>query len=148
SQWWLQLSNRPGIESDCPAKTEEEDLVQLEDLIQKNSDKLIILALHHPLKSYGPHGGYFTIKQHIFPFTDINDKYYLPLPVLGSIYPLTRAVFGTSQDIKHPLYQKMINSIENVTNQFNNVIYVSGHEHTLQYIVDSLRHYIVSGSGS
>ena len=148
TQWWLQETDKPGIESDCPAKTKDEVLVQLEDLMQKNSDKLIILAAHHPFKSYGPHGGYFTLKQHIFPFTDINPKYYFPLPVIGSIYPLTRAVFGTAQDLKHPLYQYMINSIEKITNQFNNVIYVSGHEHTLQYIVDSTHHYIVSGSGS
>ncbi len=148
TQWWLQEADKPGIESDCPAKTKEEVVIQLEDLFQKNSDKLIILAAHHPFKSYGPHGGYFTLKQHIFPFTDINPKYYFPLPVIGSIYPLTRAVFGTAQDIKHPLYQNMINSIEKVTNQYNNVIYVSGHEHTLQYIVDSSHHYIVSGSGS
>lgn len=148
SQWWLQEYFKPGIESDCSAKTKEEVLVQLEDILQKNSDKLILFATHHPFRSYGPHGGYFTLKQHIFPFTDINPKLYIPLPVIGSIYPLTRAVFGTSQDIKHPFYQDMIHEIEKVTDEYDNIIYVAGHEHTLQYIVDSSKHFIVSGAGS
>ena len=148
SQWWLMEYDKPGIESSCDTKTKSEIIAELDELLSDNSDKLILLAIHHPLKSYGPHGGYFTLKQHIFPFTDINEKWYFPLPVLGSAYPLTRAVFGTIQDIKHPLYQEMIQQFERTVKPYKNVIYVSGHEHTLQLIQDSGRNYIVSGSGS
>ncbi len=148
SQWWLQEYDKPGIESDCPFKTKAEVLVQLDDILSKNSNKLVLLAMHHPFRSYGQHGGYFTLKQHIFPLTDAVKGLYIPLPVLGSIYPLTRAVFGTSQDLKHPLYQAMINDIEQVVNGHKNVIYASGHEHTLQLVQDSSYNYIVSGSGS
>ena len=148
SQWWLQEEDKPGIESDCPTKTKEEFLTLLNDMLAKNSKKLVIIAMHHPLKSYGPHGGYFTLKQHIFPFTDAFPKLYLPLPVIGSAYPLTRAVFGTIQDLKHPLYQNMINSLQAVVKNYRNVIFTSGHEHTLQLISDSGRNYVVSGSGS
>ncbi|HMJ48779.1 MAG TPA: metallophosphoesterase, partial [Ferruginibacter sp.] len=148
SQWWLHEYDKPGIESDCPYKTKAEVLTQLDDILAKNSDKLILLAFHHPFRSYGQHGGYFTLKQHIFPFTDAMPNLYFPLPVLGSIYPLTRAVFGTSQDMKHPFYQAMIKDIEGVVNGHKNVIYISGHEHTLQLIRDSGYYFIVSGSGS
>lgn len=148
SQWWLHENDKPGIESDCPYKTESEILVQLDDILAKNSSKLIVLATHHPFKSNGPHGGYFTFKQHLFPFTDVKPNLYIPLPLIGSSYPLTRAVFGTIQDLKHPLYQHMINSIDNIVKNYSNVIHVAGHEHNLQYIVDSSQHYIVSGSGS
>ena len=148
SQWWLHEKDKPGIESDCPAKTKPEVLAQLNDMLTKNAGKLVLFAFHHPLKSYGPHGGYFTLKQHIFPFTDINKNYYFPLPVLGSSYPLTRAVFGTEQDLKHPLYQEMIKQIEPVVKAHPNVIFMAGHEHTLQMIQDSGYNYIVSGSGS
>ena len=147
SQWWLHENDKPGIESDCPYKTPAEILTQLEDILTKNAKKLVILATHHPLRSYGPHGGYFTIKQHIFPFTDAMSSLYFPLPLLGSAYPLTRAVFGTAQDLKHPLYQTFINSIESVVKGHPNVIFASGHEHTLQLIQDSGYNYIVSGSG-
>ncbi|MEO6489108.1 MAG: BamA/TamA family outer membrane protein [Ferruginibacter sp.] len=148
SQWWLHEFDKPGIESDCPYKTKAEVLVQLEDILSRNDKKLVLLAMHHPFRSYGQHGGFFTLKQHIFPFTDAMPKLYIPLPILGSAYPLTRAVFGTSEDLKHPFYQSMKNDIEGVVNGHKNVIYVSGHEHTLQMIQDSGYNYIVSGSGS
>ena len=148
SQWWLHENEKPGIESDCPYKTKAEVLVQLDDILSKNSQKLVILAMHHPLKSYSVHGGYFTFKQHIFPFTDAIPNLYIPLPVIGSAYPLTRAVFGTAQDLKHPLYQAMIDDIEAVVKGHPNVIFTSGHDHSLQMIQDSGYNYIVSGSGS
>jgi len=147
SQWWLHESDKPGVESDCNSKTEEEVLVQLEDILQKNSKKLVIFACHHPFKSYGIHGGNFNLKQHIFPLTDLNPKYYIPLPLIGSIYPITRGIFGTIQDLPHPRYQNMINAVTKVLRTHPNVIHVAGHEHTLQLINDSSHYYIVSGAG-
>ena len=148
SQWWLQEYEKPGVESDCPYKTKAEVMTQLEDIMEKNDKKFVIFAMHHPIRSYGPHGGYFTLKQHIFPFTDAIKKLYLPLPLIGSGYPLTRAVFGTSQDIKHPKYQEMITSFENVVKGHKNVIFVSGHEHSMQLIKDTNYINIVAGNGS
>ncbi len=147
SQWWLQENDKPGVESDCPYKTKEEVLTQLEEVLSENSGKLVLFATHHPFRSYGPHGGFFTFKQHLFPLTDANPKLYIPLPIIGSAYPLTRAVFGTAQDLKHPLYQAMMRAIEPIIKSHPNVIYVSGHEHTLQLVQDSGYNYIVSGSG-
>ncbi len=147
SQWWLHESEKPGVESDCPYKTKDEVLVQLEDILQKNSKKLVIFACHHPFKTYGPHGGHYTWKQHIFPFTDVNPKLYIPLPIIGSIYPITRGIFGTIQDLPHPQYKNMVNAVTKVLKTHPNVIHVAGHEHSLQLIQDSGRNYIVSGSG-
>ncbi len=148
SQWWLQEYEKPGVESDCPCKTKAEVLTQLQDIFDKNEKKFVIFAMHHPIRSYGQHGGFFTLKQHIFPFTDVNKKLYIPLPFIGSAYPLTRAVFGTAQDLKHPFYQEMVSAFENVVKGYKNVIFVSGHEHTLQLIKDTNYINIVSGSGS
>src|SRR6185436_3571558 len=71
SQWWLHPYDKPGIESDCPAKTKDEVLIQLQDLLVKNFKKLVILATHHPFRSNGVHGGLFGWKQHLFPLTDM-----------------------------------------------------------------------------
>ncbi len=147
SQWWLHRWEKPGIESDCPYKTETEVLSQLEELIAKNSKKLVILATHHPFRSYGIHGGYFPFMQHIFPLTDIKKNLYIPLPGLGSVYPIARGVFGTPQDLHHPAYVNMVNKISKVANQHPNIIYVAGHEHNQQLIKDSSYYYIVSGAG-
>ena len=148
TQWWLHEEDKPGIESDCETKSEAEIISALDEILAKNSKKLVILATHHPFKTYGPHGGHFTLKQHIFPFTDIKPNLFFPLPILGSAYPLTRAVFGTLQDLKHPIYQHMVKTIGSVVLPYKNVIFVAGHEHTLQIIQDKRYNYIVSGSGS
>ena len=147
SQWWLHPSEKPGIESDCPQKTKEEVLVELEDILSANDRKLVVFADHHPFKSYGVHGGFYTWRQHLFPFTDLYRNAWIPLPVLGSIYPISRSVFGSPQDIPHPVYADMIDRIEEVAKAHHHTIFVHGHEHNLQYIVDSNFSYIVSGSG-
>ncbi len=148
SQWWLHQYDKPGIESDCPYKTKEEVLNQLDDILARNSKKLILFACHHPFKSFGIHGGYFTLKQHIFPFTDLRPNLYIPLPVIGTIYPITRSVFGTEQDLKQPAYANMIRDLQNVLKKYKPVIFIAGHEHNLQLIKDSSYYYIISGSGT
>ncbi|MBV9987972.1 MAG: metallophosphoesterase, partial [Chitinophagaceae bacterium] len=148
SQWWLHLYDKPGIESDCPYKTKEEVLNQIDDIVSKNSKKLIVFACHHPMKSDGIHGGYYTLKQHLFPLTDMNPRMYIPMPLIGSIYPITRGIFGTPQDLKHPAYQNMINDLEKVLKHHPNVIFAAGHEHNMQLIQDSSYNYIVAGSGT
>jgi hypothetical protein len=147
SQWWIHPNDKPGIESDCEYKTEDEVISELEDILNRNYKKLVILATHHPFKSNGPHGGYFTWKQHIFPFTEMRENLYIPLPVIGSAYPIARSVFGTPQDIKHPAYTNMITRIMEVVKAHPHVIMAAGHEHALQLLKDSSYNYIISGSG-
>ena len=148
SQWWIHPYDKPGIESDCPYKTKAEVLTRLDDLLSRNSKKLVIFAVHHTFRSYGIHGGYFTLKQHVFPLTDVFPKAYFPLPGIGSVYPITRGVFGTTEDMRHPAYASLISDVEKVIKGHQNVIYVAGHEHTLQLIKDSGYFYIVSGAGT
>lgn len=147
SQWWIHQNEKPGIESDCAQKTEEQVLVELEDILTRNDKKLVVFACHHPFISNGVHGGYFKLKQHVFPFTDIRPYLYIPLPGLGSIYPISRSVFGTPQDLKHPIYNDMINRVKGVLKAHPHVVLVAGHEHTLQYFKDSTFNYVISGSG-
>jgi len=147
TQWWLHKQAKPGIESDCDNKTREEVLSELQDIVTRNYKKLLIFAAHHPFKSNGIHGGYYTIKQHIFPFTDIQKNLYIPLPILGSIYPISRSVFGTVEDLRYPDYANMVNQIDAILKTHPNVIHVAGHEHAMEWIVDSNSNYIVSGSG-
>lgn len=148
SQWWLHPHEKPEIESDCKCKTKEELVDQIADIAARNSKKLVLLACHHPFKSNGIHGGYFTLKQHLFPLTDLKKSLYIPMPVIGSIYPVARSVFGTPQDISHPAYTNMIDQVTDVIRRSSpNVVFVSGHDHNLQLIEDNGYNYIVSGGG-
>lgn len=148
SQWWLHPHEKPEIESDCKCKTKEELVDQIADIAARNAKKLVLVACHHPFKSNGVHGGYFTIKQHIFPLTDIKKSLYIPMPVIGSIYPISRSVFGSPQDISYPAYTDMINRITDVIRRSSpNVVFVSGHDHNLQLIEDEGYNYVISGGG-
>lgn len=147
SQWFLHHYDKPSIEWDCQCKTASEFMLQLSELLRKNHNKLVIMACHHPFMSNGIHGGYFGIKQHIFPFTDLRKKLYIPLPVLGSIYPISRSVFGSPQDISYPTYTQMVNTIRAETKLHPNLIFAAGHDHSLQLLKDTSHFYIVSGSG-
>lgn len=149
SQWFLHQYDKPGIEWDCDCKTSSEFMLQLSELLRKNYNKLVILASHHPFRSNGIHGGYYGIKQHIFPFTDLKKKIlkYIPLPVIGSIYPISRSVFGSPQDISYPAYTNMVTQIESEAKLHPNLIYAAGHDHSLQLLKDTGQYYIVSGSG-
>lgn len=147
TQWWLHPYDKPGISSDCECKTGDEILAKLSELAYKNRDKAIIIAMHHPFRSNGIHGGYFTLKQHVFPFTDLNKSLYIPLPILGSIYPISRSVFGNIQDLAHPRYKKMVKGVEETLKDYKQLVFVSGHDHDLQLTKEDDKTYIVSGSG-
>ena len=148
TQWWLHANDKPGTDDDCDCKTEEEVLTRLRDIAYRNSGKKILFAAHHPLRSYGPHGGYYTWKQHIFPLTDLSKTAYVPLPIIGSLYPLIRGTFGNVEDLMHPLYREMIQGIENALSEAPEVTYIGGHEHNMQLIEDRKRNYVISGSGA
>jgi hypothetical protein len=149
SQWWIHPYDKPDIESDCDCKTKDELVDRIADIAGRNAKKLVILACHHPFRSNSVHGGYFTFKQHMFPFTDIFKSAYIPLPLIGSIYPLARGTFGTPQDLHHPVYADMISRISSaIRAKAPNIIFAAGHEHNLELIQDSSYQYIISGGGS
>lgn len=149
TQWWLQPWEKPeGETSLCDCKTQADLIVQLDDALRRNQHKRVIVAAHHPVITYGEHGGVYSLKDHIFPFTDLNKKLYIPLPVVGSLYPLYRKIFGSIQDTSHPEYRKLKEQMMAVLEQYPGVIYASGHDHSLQFIEKDDVHYIISGGGS
>jgi len=147
-QWLLHKFDKPGEESACEFKNSVEVLLEIDNLLAKHKDDRVILASHHPLYSYGLHGGRYPLKDHIFPLAEAKKGLYIPLPVIGSIYPLYRSIIGNIQDIPHPTYKAIRNTIEGYLKKHKNAVYVAGHEHSLQHIQKEGINYIVSGSGS
>ncbi len=149
TQWWLHKFEKPyGDNESCDIKSEKEFIKRLEKIAANNQNKRIILAGHHPLFSNGNHGGRFTFKDHIFPLTAVKHYLYIPLPVLGSLYPSYRKTISSVQDISHPKYQRLKTGILDAFKGHKNFIYAAGHEHNLQYFNLRDQHFIVSGSGS
>jgi predicted MPP superfamily phosphohydrolase len=145
SQWFIEdWDNYPTINDDCTLKTRDGLFTELESLLNKNQDKTVILAIHHPLISNGTHGGQFSARKQLFPL-----KYNVPIPVIGSIINLMRKSSGYStQDLQSRVYSTLANRIKTLLHDKDNVIVVSGHEHNLQYVNKDNIHQIISGAGS
>ncbi len=155
SQWWLHTHGKPDIESDCKYRTAEEILTEIEDLPKDKRDKLILFVTHHPLEHTGTHSGTYGLKQHIFPLTDIRRAgwLYLPLPVIGSVYPVTRNAISTRQDRHNDAYQSLattgIGTLPGVRGSFRDhayTVFIAGQEHNMQLIQKGQHYFINSGA--
>lgn len=145
SQWFLEdWNNSPTINDDCDIKTRNAFFEELENVLNKNQDKTILVALHHPLMSNGTHGGQFSIEKQLFPL-----EQKIPLPVIGSLFNLLRKTSGISpQDIQNKQYTFFIKRVKTLLQSQENIIVVSGHDHNLQYIEKENIKQIISGAGS
>lgn len=149
TQWWMQTGLRPiGPQYGCRVSTEEEFFEHLQQILEKNKNKQILVVGHHPVYSYAIHGGRFKLKHHIFPLTIYDKDAWIPLPGIGSLIPLYRKFLGAREDMSYPRYRRLRNRLKEILSMYPNLIYAAGHEHNLQYICKNRTHFIVSGSGS
>ena len=145
TEWYLvNWDEHPTMNDECEIKDREKFFEELEGLIKKNTDKTTIMALHHPMFSYGPHGGQFSMKRHLYPS---GGKF--PLPIIGSLVSLLRKTTGASpEDLQNKRYRQLRNRVVTLAQNSEKVIFTSGHEHTLQYIVEENTPQIISGAGA
>jgi hypothetical protein len=145
SEWFLEdWDNHPTMNDNCDIKTREDFFDQLENLLNKNQEKTVVLAIHHPLMSNGTHGGQFSLEKQLFPL-----EQKIPLPIIGSFINLLRKTSGVSpQDIQNKQYTIYAKRIKTLLQKQKNVIVVSGHDHNLQYVNKENIQQIISGAGS
>jgi surface antigen Omp85-like protein/calcineurin-like phosphoesterase family protein len=149
SQWFMEdWDTEPQINDGCEAKSRKIFQFMMEEALRKYRRKNVVVAMHHPLYSYGPHGGYFTVKQHLFPLTELDENSYIPLPGIGSIAAFLRGTVGTKSDLSSHRYSAFIETMLFGAKKNGRFIFASGHEHNLQYIEQDNQYQIVSGNGS
>lgn len=133
----------------CPDRDVREAYFDLAAEFDDPGDRHVALVLHHPLVTAGPHGGHFGWKQHLFPLTDFWSWAWLPLPVIGSAYPISRQLGVTGTDVVHGQYQRYIGEIYRAARPMVPSVFIGGHEHSLQVHRDDVgTYYLVSGAGS
>ena len=149
SEWFLQRDKEQiAQDSNCKNRSIQDVASELKEIVDDNIDKHLVLAAHHPFETRSKHGGYFTWKEHFFPLTEVHKSLYLPLPVVGSFYPVLRNMGISNQDLSSARYDDYDDAVLDVLEGHPSVITVAGHDHALQYFeVDGI-HHIVSGSGS
>lgn len=145
TQWYLEnWDSNPTINDECEIKTRERFFEELEGEMKKAQGKTIVFAMHHPMYTNGVHGGKYALSKHLFP-----GQKKIPLPVLASLVTQIRTQGGVSiQDRYNERYNNLMKRIETLAFDEKNLVFVSGHEHTLQYIENENIKQIVSGSGA
>lgn len=139
SQWFItNWDDHPTINEDCEIKTRTRFLDEFRDQIKKARGKTTVVAIHHPMFSNGPHGGKYTFASHL-----------TPVPFVGTLKNILRKTTGVSNaDLQNVHYNTLRKNLVAAARHNNKVIFVSGHEHSLQYLVKDGIPQIISGSGS
>ena len=154
SEWWVHNDVKPyGPESPCATRTEREVTDSLVGALRDKGNRHAVVVTHHPLRSGGIHGGAFTLGDHIFPLRNFKSWLWVPLPLIGSIYPLARTMGISNQDISGKKYGAMRRAFEAAFARHPPLVIASGHDHDLQVIrggrpeVTNAGYQLVSGSG-
>ncbi|MCG1037510.1 metallophosphoesterase [Polaribacter sargassicola] len=139
THWYLtNWDKHPTINDECEIKTRSKFFDEFESLVKKARGKTTIIAMHHPMFTNGSHGGEYSFKSHMN-----------PLPILGTIKNVIRETSGLSNtDIQNKKYNELKKRIVTLSQENEKTIFVSGHDHNLQYLVQDNLPQIISGSGS
>jgi hypothetical protein len=136
--------------SQCEQSNEQLFLDELERLLMDSGEREVVVAAHHPLQTHGTHGGFFDWQDHIFPFTRQVSWLWLPLPIVGSLYPLGREyILKSNEDLVGKNYRYMLENFRSVLDKYQPLAYFSGHDHNLQVLDGKMVQYMmVTGAGS
>jgi hypothetical protein len=135
TQWWLHNGPKPrDPDSSCQTDSEGEVVESLRSALTTTAGRLVVVAGHHPLVSGGVHGGHFGWKDHVFPLRNVERWLWIPLPLIGSLYPAIRQSGVSRQDMSSHTYQHLIRAFREAFADAPPALYAAGHEHNLQVV--------------
>ncbi len=134
---------------DCPQQGLDDSLDELKELLRTAGDRHVVVVSHHPLDTHGIHGGFFDWKDHLFPLRAVKSWMWLPLPIIGSLYPILRwNVVKHYEELNSSTYRDMILRFGAAFAIKKPLLNAGGHDHSLQVMVgDSVGYILVSGAG-
>jgi len=123
SQWWMQdWKAHARFNEGCEYKTRGQLATAFELLARKNRTKRLVVAMHHPLKSLGEYGGHFKAAEHFKP------------PIVGSINVWAKKGGLVEQYRNHVKYDSLASSLQASAEKSGTLVFVSGHDRSLQYL--------------
>ena len=134
TEWWLFPHLKPDARSGCDPGSEQVVADRLAELLRQASGRQVIVAGHHPLLSGGPHGGYFPLGDHLFPLRKLHPALWIPLPIIGSIYPIARDFGVSAEDLRSGPYRRLQAALDTAFACDPPALYAAGHEHGLQLL--------------
>ena len=123
SQWYLNdWDDFPKMNDQCEIKDRAKFLAEFESLVKKNTDKTLIVAMHHPVLSNGNHGGHYSFGQSL-----------TPLPVVGSVKTAVQKMGGFSTGhLQNETYRSFRKQLMTLSKYNPRVLFVAAHEKNLQ----------------
>ncbi len=145
----IWLNPRLDPEEGCPCGDLDESLNRLKDLLRTAGERHVVVVGHHPLDTHGIHGGFYDWKDHLFPLRVVKKWMWLPLPIIGSLYPILRWNVGKHfEELNSDTYRNMIQKFGEAFSIKKPLLNAGGHDHSLQVLGgDSVGSILVSGAG-
>lgn len=140
TQWWLQHQNLKKVGLLNKKNYHETSTLafqKLDSLIKdaKSKNMNVVLASHHPMLTSGIH-------RHSPIWIGL--LRYTPLKLFG-LMGLDRLMVQSSN---HPRQKKLFRKIKSITDQYENITFVAGHEHAIFIKDDNKNIHIIAGAGS
>jgi hypothetical protein len=137
TQWFLHVFKKNTISSKKNTEMLFYEKLDSVLLYSKNNQEQVIIAGHHPLYTNGNHSKKMQPLRFMVNFVP-------PFQLFGfaGLYRLF------SQDIDSRHYKQFRKKMFVLFDKYDQLIYVSGHDHNMQYFSIGNDKYIVSGSGS
>gem|GEM_PF-815719 len=136
SQWWMiDRNGDKDFNEHCDGTTRASFTGHFLDNFRKYRNTRLIIASHHPMRSYGPLGGSFTAGAHAS-----------PLPIVGTAWVFARWMGLVEQYEAHPMFHAYTEFLRTEGNRNGAYVFVSGHDASLQYLELQAQTQIVAGT--
>jgi hypothetical protein len=136
TQWWNHPYDKP-VPADADCKTADSDIAidETMSLIEKNTDRNVILAGHYPPYSQGRHGGEFPTGQHFVP------------PIIGGILLSWRQNIGTPKDLNNKRLASLRRTFKNNSGQTRGIFFLGAQDQS-QQLIRYRENYIVNAGAA
>ena len=150
TQWWLDPEIARTTPRDCAAPNEPAIVDAVAAVLDTTRGRSTLLLAHHPPATHGVHGGHFDWRDHLFPLSRAVGWLWIPLPGVGSLYPLVRGSGAVGQDMAASRYEHMIARFDSACVKHPPLAWAAGHDHSLQVLAGTgpVPYILVSGAGS
>ncbi|MFT4536521.1 MAG: hypothetical protein ACI9P5_003897 [Saprospiraceae bacterium] len=134
SQWFMQQHRPEEEDAICSFATDMELWDELGSILTDSENKNVIVAIHHPLLSYGQYAGYKLGAMHLAP------------PIIGTFMAAHRRHVGGDRGLNNTALKSFSNSLLTLSKEHQGVIFTSGHEYDLQVLYQDGNYHINSGA--
>ncbi len=136
SQWFMHpYRKHNNLNTSCGIVNEKDFFEELEDIVDDNDGKNIILAAHHPVYSSGRYFGKGLHKLHM-------------LPIVGPMIIAHKNNIGNAKEYSNDRYHHFITRMRSFLSDKSSIIYASSHEHSNFIWKEDFNYYLNSSASN